>query len=105
MRTAGERAPHRLNRPAAGTAQQSQRQVAQGGEYLRCGPGAHLGTILIEGDIAHPAHPMHPILDSPVAPVATQQRQQLCGIRLLRRQAGDGRADRDRLFDDVPASP
>ena len=76
--------------------QQTDDKVSHGGEHPGAVSLAHLGAVLVEGDIAHP---VEPVLD---APMATIERQQLAGRGLLRGEVGDDARPFGALFPGFP---
>src|SRR5215212_6932468 len=80
-----------------GGAQQADGEVTAGGEGVGDGAGAHLGAILLEGDVADV---VEAVLD---APVSSSQSQERLGVGLLGRQAGDVVADLRLGGDDLAA--
>ena len=64
-------------------AQQADDEVSDSGEHLGAMAFAHLGSVLVESDVAHP---MQAVLDAPVAAV---ERQQLAGAGVVWGEVGD----------------
>ena len=76
--------------------QQTDDKVSHRGKHPGAMPLAHLGAILVEGDIAHP---METVLDAPMAPI---ERQQLAGRGLLGGEVGDDAHPFGTLFPGFP---
>jgi len=81
-----------------GGAQQADGEVTAGGEGLGDSADPHLGTVLVEGDVAHV---VEAVLD---ALVAAGQGEECLGVGSLGRQAGDVVADVGLAGDDLAAS-
>ena len=66
----------------AGAAQHADHGVADGGEHLRRGAGAHLAAVFIQGDVAHP---VQPILDPqwPRQSASSRRGVARCAARLV----------------------
>lgn len=76
--------------------QQTDDEVSHRGEHPGAVALAHLGAVLVEGDIAHP---VEPVLDAPMAAI---ERQQLAGRGLLRGEVGDDAHPFGALFPGFP---
>jgi len=96
--TSGIGAESRSDVGSARTSEETDGEVAAGGEGLGDGASPHLGAVLLEGDVAHM---VETVLDAPVPP---SQREECLGVSVLGAQAGDVVAEVDIGGDDLLAT-